>query len=116
MSCTADQLLAVLSGHIGAENGISVERLAWRLFGPGATARDQRRIRHLVVELRRDGHHVCADPAHGYYIAENDDELDSTCKFLLARAMTSLTQISAMKRVSMPDLAGQFRIPLEERE
>lgn len=107
-------LLTVLSRHIGQDNGLTVERLAARLYGPGATARDQRQIRKLVVELRRQGEHICADPGHGYYIAQTEAELDDTCRFLYDRAMTSLSQISAMKRVSLPDLAGQLRIRMEE--
>jgi len=111
-----DRLLAILSEHIGADHGISVERLAWRMFGMGATQQDHRHVRRLVVELRRAGEHICADPQHGYFIAETDDELDGTCRFLYERAMTSLSQVSAMKRVSLPDLAGQLRIRLEEQQ
>ena len=110
----ADRLLAALADHIGADHGISVEQLAFRIYGPGATQRDQRMIRRLVVELRRAGEHICADPAHGYFMAETDAELNDTCRFLYDRALTSLTQISAMKRVSLPDLAGQLRIKLED--
>jgi hypothetical protein len=113
VSRETEQLLTVLSRHIGARNGITAERLAWRLYGAGATERDQRQIRKLVVDLRREGHHICADPGHGYFIAETAEELDDTCRFLLQRSMTTLSQISAMKRVSMPDLAGQLRINLE---
>lgn len=109
-----DQLLAVLSRHIGADRGISVQRLAWRLFGPRASERDQRNIRKAVEELRREGHHICADPARGYFIAGTARELDDTCRFLYRRAMTSLNQVAAMKRVSLPDLAGQLRIRLED--
>lgn len=109
-----DKLLAILSGHIGKDCGITVEDLAFRMFGQGATTRDQRAIRRLVVELRRQGEHICADPRHGYFLAADPAELDQTCRFLYDRAMTSLTQVSAMKRVSLPDLAGQLRIRLED--
>lgn len=107
-------LIAVLSRHIGARNGISVTELARAVFGPGAGPGDERRVRKLVTELRGQGEHICADPRNGYFIAANDEELDQTCRFLHDRAMTSLTQISAMKRVSLPDLAGQLRIRMEE--
>ena len=109
-----DRLLAVLSRHIGARCGISAQGLARAVFGPGAGAADERRIRHMVAELRAQGEHICADPRHGYFLAETDAELDETCRFLYDRALTSLTQISAMKRVSLPDLAGQLRIRLED--
>ena len=107
-------LLAVLSRHIGSRRGISAAALARAVYGPGAGAGDERRIRHMVAELRAQGEHICADPRHGYFIAKTEAELDDTCRFLYDRAMTSLSQISAMKRVSLPDLAGQLRIRMEE--
>ena len=115
LSKEAQDVLTALSRHIGADQGISVERLSWRVYGAGASQRDQRAIRRAVEELRREGHHVCADPARGYYLAATDAELDDTCRFLYNRAMTSLTQVAAMKRVSLPDLAGQLRIRLEDQ-
>lgn len=111
----AQLLLYKLSRHIGAKNGIGVECLAQYIYGADATEREQRAVRRMVEELRRDGEHICADPGHGYYIAKTEEELDTTCRFLYSRAMTSLTQIAAMKRVSLPDLAGQLRIRMEEK-
>jgi hypothetical protein len=67
--------------------------------------------RQLISELRNEGHHVCAHPSAGYFIAETADELDATCKFLTDRALSSLKQVAAMKRVSMPDLYGQLNLP-----
>jgi hypothetical protein len=69
-------------------------------------------VRKAIEELRREGHRICATPETGYFMAANDDELDRTCGFLYARAMTSLTQVAAMKRVALPDLRGQLRLPL----
>jgi hypothetical protein len=34
--------------------------------------------------------------------------------FLYHRAMTSLKQVAAMKRVSLPDFRGQLNLPIEE--
>ena len=76
-----------------------------------SNAAAERSLRDAVVRLRLDGHHICAHPRDGYYLAETDRELDATCIFLYERAMTSLSQISAMKRVSLPDLRGQLRLP-----
>jgi hypothetical protein len=66
----------------------------------------------VVEEARKAGERICATPEAGYYIAETDAELDRTCAFLYSRAMTSLSQIAAMKRVALPDLRGQLRLPL----
>jgi hypothetical protein len=53
---------------------------------------------------------ACGHPSTGYFLAQTDDELLRTVKFLHDRAMTSLSQAAAMQRVSLPDLAGQLRI------
>lgn len=112
---TKARLLEVLTNHIGADKGIKGETLVIKIIGGEITVHDipryERQVRTLVEELRREGHHICATPETGYFIAATDDELDITCKFLYERAMTTLSQIAAMKRVSMPDLRGQLRLP-----
>ncbi len=111
-----DRLLEVLSRHIGAEHGVTIKQLADECVGASVVmeandaARQQRHLRELVVELRIEGHHICAHPSRGYYMAANGDELDETCQHLHSRAMTSLRQVSAMKRVSLPDLVGQLNL------
>ncbi len=111
---TTDQLLAVLRDHIGEANGASVEALVaeiWPIRDVHRDAAAARKIRELVVELRREGHHICAHPSSGYFIAATPEELDRTCLFLYERAMTTLSQIAAMKRISLPDLRGQLKLP-----
>jgi len=116
---TRDTVLAILSRHIGAENGISVRSLA-RQLSPGgelwATEGDERAVRHCIEDLRAEGHHICAHPSTGYHMAATDAELDRTCEYLYARAVGSLRKVAAMRRVSMPDLRGQLRLPAEPRE
>lgn len=98
-------VLAALAPHVGREAGISASGLARDL---SMTERD---VRLAVETLRRDGHHVCATPQTGYFLAASDEELIETCQFLYRRAMCSLTQVAAMRKVSLPDLAGQLRLP-----
>lgn len=108
----AVDLLRVLARHIGRENGIHGTHLVRSLIA--AHPRDgysERLLRRLVVELRMEGHHICGRPGDGYYLARNESELNDTCLFLYERAMTGLTQISRMKRISLPDLRGQLRLP-----
>lgn len=71
----------------------------------------ERLLRAHVNTLRNEGHHICAHPARGYFIAETAEELTNTCEYLYDRAMTSLQQIAAMRRVSLPDLRGQLKLP-----
>lgn len=108
----SDDLLTELQDHIGKDNGICANDLAEKLSGTMLHKEFHcRHIRKLVEDLRSKGHHICATPQHGYFIAANDKELDQTCEFLYERAMCSLKQISRMKQVAMPDLRGQLRLP-----
>lgn len=110
---TPDRVLAVLPA--GEAHGVSAEMLIRQMAGIPDEA-SLRRLRQVVEALRRAGHRVCAHPAHGYYLASTDDELDRCCSFLLERAMTSLRQVSAMRRVALPDLRGQLGLPLEKSD
>lgn len=109
---TADAVLAALSHHIGAANGVRGDLLVCEITGdPTHDPVAERNLREIIVRLRLDGHHVCAHPSRGYFLAANAEELDATCTFLYDRAMTTLTQIAAMKRISLPDLRGQLHLP-----
>lgn len=106
-----ESVLSALSKHIGAANGITARDLAREIAGVFVDGGTERRLRHVIEALRRDGYHICGTPKDGYYMAADAAELDCTCEFLYTRAMTSLAQIAAMKRVSLPDLRGQLRLP-----
>ncbi len=108
---TPDDVLRVLRDHVGAENGLTATQLVRKVCGV-STDGGERRLRSVIEQLRLAGHPVAADPAAGYHLAANDSELDAACDFLLSRAMTTLKQIAAMKKVAMPDLRGQLRLPL----
>ena len=110
---TPETVLAALRDRTGRARGINAKSLAMQLTGR-MQAPDQRKLRMAVEALRRAGHCICAHPSTGYFIAGCDADVDETCEFLYARAMTSLQQISAMKRVLLPDLRGQLRLPLKK--
>jgi hypothetical protein len=107
---TPETVLAQLQGRRGAANGITARDLAYAITLRVNTA-DERRLRQIIEKLRRDGHPICGHPALGYHFAANATELDRTCRFLLARVMTTAAQISAMRRVALPDLYGQLGLP-----
>lgn len=86
---TPTLVLDVLGDHAGEANGINARDLVRKVCGI-STAGGERRLRL-------------------------DAELDGTCEFLYARAMTSLTQIATLKRVALPDLRGQLRLRLEQK-
>lgn len=109
---TPATVLAALQPRVGAANGISAQALVLAITGRECAA-DERRLRDCVTLLRIDGHAICAHPAHGYFIAAHEGELDDTCRFLFGRAMTGLQQVSALKKKALPDLAGQLGIAVE---
>jgi hypothetical protein len=108
---TPERVLAALRERRGVEAGISAREFVRVLTGDQGAGME-RQLRSVIEALRTAGHGVCATPDTGYFLADNEDELDRTCEFLLARAMTSLRQIAGVKRVSLPDLRGQLRLPI----
>ena len=105
MLATTNQLLTVLSRHIGRGNGIGVKALALQLDTT------ERHIRTLVEALRDEGHAVCAHPTTGYFIAETAAELSHTCEFLHNRALHSLALEAKLKKIPLTDLLGQLHLP-----
>ena len=105
-----DTVLAELSRHIGKAHGISCADLVREITWRAPTEAAKRRLRLVIEELRKEGHHVCGHPSSGYFIAANEDELNETCKFLADRALTSLTQAARMKKLAVPDIHGQLRL------
>lgn len=104
-------VLTALTGHIGAQHGIGARELVCEMENLFAVKSDERLLRKTIEALRREGHHICGTPAEGYFIADCEEELNRTCRFLYERAMTTLAQIAAMKRVALPDLRGQLKLP-----
>ena len=102
---TNDQLVTLLSRHIGKGNGIGVKDIARQI---GA---NERHVRAMVSDLRDEGLAVCGTPRHGYYIAATLEELEETCTFLRRRAMHSLGLESRLRRIPLPDLLGQLHVP-----
>lgn len=103
---TRDKVLWVLAHYVGKDHGISVERLAHE------ACCTPRQARAFVSELREEGSHICAHPSTGYFMAANDEELQRYyIEFLEHRALHSLHLIARAKRIALPDLIGQLRLP-----
>ena len=101
---TKDQAMTVLARHIGAAQGVTAAALAAEI------GIQPRQVRALVTELRLDGVAVCGHPSSGYFIAATGDEVETTCQFLRARALRSLTLESRLRKVPLADLVGQMRL------
>jgi hypothetical protein len=105
-------VLDALSRHIGKSRGVTAKQLVSEITWKAPSDAQCRRLRQTIEELRREGQHICGHPSKGYFIAANEAELNETCKFLVDRAMTTLTQVSKMKRASLPDLHGQLGLKI----
>lgn len=104
LSRDAQQLLAVLSRHVGRAAGIGAQALAGQLDMP------ERQLRDRISELREHGVAVCGHPTSGYYIAATAEDLERTCAFLRARAMHSLVLEARLRNIPLPDLLGQLHL------
>jgi hypothetical protein len=114
MNCEINRntVLQSLSHHIGKNNGIKGKNLVADITWEASTAGDERKLRLVIEELRLEGQHICGTPKTGYFIAVEESDMTETCEFLYNRAMKSLTQISRMKKVSLPDLRGQLGLKI----
>lgn len=104
---TPDTVLSALQERRGAANGITARDLVYVITGR-VSASDERRLRQVIEKLTRDGHPICAHPALGYYWAATPEDVDVTVRFLIDRAMTSLSRASALKHIAVPELYGQY--------
>lgn len=104
MTPNKDQLLAILSSHVGRGKGITAVQLA------NSIDTYSRQVRTLITELRLDGIAICGTPESGYYIAETAEELEDTCQFLRGRALHSLHLEACLRKVPLADLVGQMRL------
>lgn len=97
-------LLRVLEQHIGSGNGIGCQAIA-RALGI-----DERSVRKLVSEARREGAGIGSHPTRGYYMAESAEEIDHCCAFLRKRALHSLSLEATLRKTTLPDLIGQMKL------
>lgn len=111
--CRQHRVLAALREHIGRSRGVTARDLVQEVNAPlqASDRINERDLRHIIVALRLQGHHVCAHPTSGYFLAASIEELQETTKFLKDRALASLAQVAAMEHVSLPDLFGQMHLP-----
>ena len=115
MSATRESLISegrlvgqLMHKHRGRSKGATVRQLAEALTGQASNPAVERHIRHLVVDMRKKGIPICACPSQGYYMAATDEELEDTLRNLHDRAMTSLQQLAALKKMALPELMGQM--------
>lgn len=103
---TNNQLITVLSGHIGKGNGISAKALAERL-----QLADTRPLRKLISQaIETDNVAICGTPRDGYYIAASGEELIETIEWHDHRAKHELKKSGRLRKM-LGDLFGQIHLP-----
>ncbi|MBF0293250.1 MAG: hypothetical protein HQK86_13945 [Nitrospinae bacterium] len=112
MKITKDAVLNWLADrHVGRGNGVSADQLVLEITGEPAGTNSLRLLRTRIEELRRDCVAVCGTPGTGYFYSENQADINETCEWLYQRAMTTLTQVSRMKKRPDPNLREQLALP-----
>lgn len=112
MAIETEKLVEILQRSPGRTQGLHVWEIA-ELLGQDRDSRYVwRQIRSAIKALRLQGWPICAHPSDGYYWATEVAELESTIAFLRDRALSSLTQISRLKKIAIPLLCGQAVLPL----
>lgn len=102
---TINELVAVLSRHIGRDNGISGKALA------AALGIETRHLRKLVTEAIEDGQiAICGHPSTGYFVAASAEELIETIEFHDHRAKHELKKKGRLAKM-LGDLYGQIYLP-----
>lgn len=106
-----DKVAAYLfANHVGCDRAVSAEDLILGVCGY-CNPSLKRDLSDIVGLLRTRGYPVFAD-SHGYYWATEPHQIVKLCKLLHKRAMTALKQITKLKHIAIPDLAGQLRLPV----
>ena len=79
----------------------------------GITGIEDREIREIVRELRKEGHPI-GSGAKGFWWITDSGELKQTINNLKSRAFDMLRTVSIQERIPAAELAGQLRIALEQ--
>lgn len=115
------RLLSILTTHIGETNAISMAELYERVFDKRwhNKVNDTRKLRLLINKMRSEGIAICSTTDKdngGYYLAAAGSEAQDYLRRLERRALRILWRISKIKKVSLPELLGQMRLNMTEKE
>lgn len=112
----------LLQAHTGADDCVLMNEIFVTVTGshiiPNRRYDQTRIIRSIIKELREDGKPIGikAGSNGGYFTARNDEELESTIQLFHHRAMSSLRQEAALKRISFSELLEQYELELSEHQ
>lgn len=115
-SLTLMSVKAELEKRVGRHHAIKAPELVAEITRRIPDASATRTVRKLVKQLRLAGEPVCTHSAWGYWWASSPEELEAACQFLKGKAMSSLVQVSRLRRFTLPELAGQMTLPTAPAE
>lgn len=108
---TATTVLQALMRHVGRARGVAADQLAYEVLLQQPHGAELRRLRKCISTLRENGVAVCGRPETGYFIAATAEELEESCQFLRSRALHSLALEAKLRKIPLPDLIGQLKLP-----
>ena len=97
-----EEIKRIMRFHVGREHAIKKQDLIRELVRRGHEV-NERGLRNLVRDMRRNGHLICSAAAEdgGYYIANSRAEVDEFFRMELDAKIQDMSQTrSAMKRTA----------------
>lgn len=109
------QVAALLKTHMGPEDCILQYEIYVEITGSHIIPKrryDQTRfIRSIIKDLREEGMAI-GIAKNGYFLARNAQELEATIQTFHKRAISSLKQEAALKRLTFNELLEQYELEL----
>ena len=115
-------VIELLQDFKGPDNCILMAEIFVRITGshiiPNRRTDQTRMVRTIIKELREEGHPIGikAGSSGGYFIARTDEELKKTIEIFHNRAISSLKQEAALKRIGFNELLEQYEFELTEQQ
>jgi len=97
------QVLTQLAPHRGRAQAVSMPALA------ACCGLSTRVLQAVVHDLILDGHLICSGTC-GYWLPENDAEVQATVRNLRARAMSCLQRVAAIEQISLRQVVAQMEL------
>ena len=111
-----NNVLNILKQYCGPDDCIKMAVLFYQATGeniiPARRYDQTRNVRSVICELRNEGSPIGNKSGKdgGYFMARNEKELQETVGAFHSRAMSSLRQEAALKRIPFGELLKQFEL------